>query len=222
MIVVWSDYYCGSLQVINRPEPIENIQVIRQQTPSYRLKFEDIDIKVSDLAPAVAAVLSERTSTDLVLERLKIFDNKFSATTVIDDQTYYLSGVNASTSFEKKNRENVVEPVRKERFEAAHVTIVRAAEPDEVLEVYSGDLKIGEITQKAELAYWGNRFKELEGESTTIEMKVQTVTPKYLGYSVKIEENTLFNNNVWAEVAPAQSYQVFLQLTKSRVVAIQS
>ena len=78
--------------VINQQEPLENIQIIRQQIPSYRLKFEDIDIKVSDLAPAVAAVLGERTSTDLVLERLKIFDNKFAATTVIDDRTYYLSG----------------------------------------------------------------------------------------------------------------------------------
>jgi hypothetical protein len=201
--------------VIEQPEPLENIQIIRQQTPSYRLKFEDIDIKVSDLAPAVAAVLGDsplerlrqRESTDLVLEQLKIFDNKFSATAVIDDRTYYLSGVNASTSFEKKNRDTVTEPVRKERFEAAHVTIVREAQPDEVFEVYSGDTKIGEITQKAELAYWGNRFQEIEGENTTIEMKVQTVTPKYLGYSVRIDENTLFNNNVWAEVAPAQSYQ---------------
>ncbi len=193
--------------VIERSEPLENIQIIRQQTPSYRLKFEDLDIKVSDLAPAVAAVLGERASTDLILEQLKIFDNKFSATAVIDDRTYYLSGVNASTSFEKKNRDTVTEPVRKERFEAAHVTIVREAQPDEVFEVYSGDTKIGEITQKAELAYWGNRFQEIEGENTTIEMKVQTVTPKYLGYSVRIDENTLFNNNVWAEVAPAQSYQ---------------
>jgi hypothetical protein len=192
--------------VIERSEPLENIQIIRQQTPSYRLKFEDIDIKVSDLAPAVAAVLGERASTDLILEQLKIFDNKFSATAVIDDRTYYLSGINASTSFEKKNRENVVEPVRKERFEGANVSIVREAQPDEVFEVYSGDTKIGEITQKAELAYWGKRFQELEGENT-IEMKVQTVTPKYLGYNVRIEGDTLFNNNVWAEVAPAQSYQ---------------
>jgi hypothetical protein len=191
---------------IERSEPLENIQIIRQQTPSYRLKFEELDIKVSDLAPAIAAVLGERASTDLILEQLKIFDNKFSATAVIDDRTYYLSGINASTSFEKKNRENVTEPIRKERFEAAHVTIVRAAQPDEVFEVYSGDTKIGEITQKPELAYWGNRFQELEGENT-IEMKVQTVTPKYLGYNVRIEGDTLFNNNVWAEVAPAQSYQ---------------
>ena len=192
--------------VIERSEPLENIQIIRQQTPSYRLKFEDIDIKVSDLAPAVAAELEDRESTDLVLEQLKIFDNKFSATAVIDDRTYYLSGINPSTSFEKKNRENVVEPVRKERFEGANVTIVRGAQPDEVFEVYGGDTKIGEITQKAELAYWGNRFQELEGQNT-IEMRVQTVTPKYLGYSVRIDEDTLYNNNVWAEVAPAQSYQ---------------
>jgi hypothetical protein len=200
--------------VIDRSEPLENIQVIRQQIPSYRLKFEDIDIKVSDLAPAVAAVLGDsplerlrqRESTDLVLEQLKIFDNKFSATAVIDDRTYYLSGVNASTSFEKKNRDTVTEPVRKERFEAAHVTIVREAQPDEVFEVYSGDTKIGEITQKAELAYWGNRFQEIEGQNT-IEIKVQTVAPKYLGYSVRIDEDTLYNNHVWAEVAPAQSYQ---------------
>jgi hypothetical protein len=112
-----------------RSEPLENIQLIRQQTPSYRLKFEDIDIKISDLAPAVAAVLGERESTDLILEQLKIFDNKFSATAVIDDRTYYLSGIDASPSFQKKNRENVVTPVRKERFEAAHVTIVREAQP---------------------------------------------------------------------------------------------
>jgi hypothetical protein len=192
--------------VIEQSEPLKNLQVVRQQTPSYRLKFEDIDIKILDLAPAVAAVLSGNKSTDLVLERLQIFDNKFSATAVIDDQTYYLSGVNASTSFEKKNRDTVVEPVRQERFEGANVSIVRDTQPDEVFEVYSGDLKIGEITQKAELAYWGNRFQELE-EGNQIEMKVQTVTPKYLGYSVRIDEDTLYNNNVWAEVAPAQSYQ---------------
>jgi hypothetical protein len=192
--------------VIERSEPLENIQVIRQQIPSYRLKFEDMDIKITDLAPAVAAVLGDREATDLILEQLKIFDNKFSATAVIDDRTYYLSGIDASPSFQKKNRENVFTPVRKERFEAANVTIVREAQPDEVFEVYSGDTKIGEITQKPELAYWGNRFQELEGQNT-IEMKVQTVTPKYLGYSVRIEGDTLFNNNVWAEVAPAQSYQ---------------
>jgi hypothetical protein len=192
--------------VIQQQEPLENIQIIRQQTPSYRLKFEDIDIKISDLSPAVVAVLGDRASTNLVLEQLKIFDNKFSATAVIDDRTYYLSGVDASPSFEKKNRDTVTVPVRKERFEAAHVTIVREAQPDEVFEVYSGDTKIGEITQKPELAYWGNRFQELEGQNT-IEMKVQTVTPKYLGYNVRIEGDTLYNNNVWAEVAPAQSYQ---------------
>lgn len=196
----------GGRTVIEQSEPLKNLQVVRRQTPSYRLKFEDIDIKILDLAPAVAAVLSGNKSTDLVLERLHIFDNKFSATAVIDDQTYYLSGVNASSSFEKKNRDTVVEPVRQEQFEGAKVLIVRDTQPDEVFEVYSGDLKIGEITQKAELAYWGNRFQELE-EGNQIEMKVQTVTPKYLGYSVRIDENTLFNNNVWAEVAPAQSYQ---------------
>jgi hypothetical protein len=192
---------------IERSGAIESLQIIRQQKPSYRLKFEDIDIKVGDLAPAVAAELGDRESTNLVLKQLKIFDNKFSATVTIDDQTYYLSGVNASTSFEKKNRENVTEPIRKERFEAATVTIVREAQLDEVFEVYNGAAKIGEITQKPELAYWGKRFRALEGENTTIEMKVQTVTPKYLGYSIRIDENTLFNNNVWAEVAHAQSYQ---------------
>ena len=187
---------------------IKDIRVVRTQTPNYRLVVpsEQIDIKVSDLAPAITAVLGDGQSADLNLEQLKIFDNKFSATVTIAGETYYLSGVNASLNFEKKNRDNLIAPVRKERFEAISVELIRDPEPNSTIEVYSGATRIGEITQPAEQKFWNNRIDALE-DATGFDLKVQSVTPKQVGFKVSINEDTLYNSNVWADVEPARTYQ---------------
>ncbi len=187
---------------------VREIRVICTQTPNYRLVVpsEQIDIKVIDIAPEITAVLGDGQSAELTLERLKIFDNKFSATVAIAGVTYYLSGVNSSPIYEKKNRDTVTEPVRTERFEAISVDLVRDLEPNSTIEVYSGETRIGEITQTAEQKFWGNRITEL-ADTDEISIKVQSVIPKQVGYKISIDENTLYNSNIWADVEPARTYQ---------------
>jgi hypothetical protein len=194
---------------------VRDLRVVRTQTPSYRLLVpsEQIDIQVSNLAPEIIAVLGDGKSTQLKLERLKIFDNKFSGTVEIDDspkgtlreRTHYLSGVNFD-KFDKKNRDNVNTTIRKEQFESISVEIVTESELESTIEVYSGETKIGEITQPAEQKFWGNRINELES-TNEISIKVQSVIPKQVGYKVSIDEDTLYNSNVWADVEPARTYQ---------------
>jgi hypothetical protein len=186
---------------------VKDLRIVRTQTPSYRLLVlsEQIDIQVNNLAPEIIAILGEGQSTQLKLERLKIFDNKFSGTVEIDDRTHYLSGVNFD-QFAKKNRDNVNTTIRKEQFESILVEIVTAPELESAIEVYSGKTRIGEITQPAEQKFWGNRINELEN-ATEISIKVQSVIPKQVGYKVSIDENTLYNSNVWADVEPATTYQ---------------
>ena len=186
---------------------VERVRIVRTQTPSYRLVIPSaqIDIQISNIAPAVTAVLGDEKSAELTLERLKIFDNKFSATVTIADKTYYLSGVN-SISFDKKNRDTVVEPVRTERFESISVKIVKEPDIKSTIEVYNDDIKIGEITQPAEQKLWNNRLDKLENNNEFV-VKVQSVIPKQVGYKVSIDLNTLYNNNVWANVEPARTYQ---------------
>jgi hypothetical protein len=84
--------------------------------------------------------------------------------------------------------------------------MVRETELESTIEVYSGETRIGEITQTAEQKFWGNRINELEN-ATEISIKVQSVIPKQVGYKVSIAEDTLYNSNVWADVEPARTYQ---------------
>jgi hypothetical protein len=186
---------------------VKDLRIVRTQTPSYRLLVpsEQIDIQVSNLAPEIIAVLGNGKSTQLKLDRLKIFDNKFSGTMVINDQTHYLSGVNFNR-FDKKNRDNVNTTIRKEQFESISVEIVTESELESTIEVYSGETRIGEITQPAEQNFWGNRINELES-TNEISIKVQSVIPKQVGYKVSIDEDTLYNSNIWADVEPARTYQ---------------
>ncbi len=184
---------------------VQELRVVRQQTPSYQLKFEDIEIKIANCSPELMVVLGEHKSIELTLEQLKVYDNKFSATISIDGELHYLSGVNFD-KFDKRNRENVTETVRKERFEMVTVVVERLPELDFDFQVYSGETKIGEITQPAEQKYWGARIAKLE-IGNEIPMRVSSTTPKQVGYSVKIDESTLFNSNVWQDVEPARTYQ---------------
>jgi hypothetical protein len=184
---------------------VQELRVVRQQIPSYKLKFEDIEIKIANCSPELLALLSDHKSTELTLEQLKVYDNKFSATTIIDDKVHYLSGVNFD-KFDKKNRNNVTEAVHKERFEMIAVVVERQPELDFDFQVYSGETKIGEITQPAEQKYWGARIAKLE-VGNEIQMRVSSTTPKQVGYSIKIDESTLFNSNVWQDVEPARTYQ---------------
>ena len=184
---------------------VQELRVVRQLNPSYKLKFEDIDIKIINCSPELLARLGENKSTELTLEQLKVYDNKFSATTRIDGEIHYLSGVNFD-KFDKKNRENVTEIIRKERFEMVTVVVERQPELDFDFQVYNGETKIGEITQPAEQKYWGARIAKLES-GNAISMHVSSTIPKHVGYSVKIDQSTLFNSNVWQDVEPARTYQ---------------
>jgi hypothetical protein len=126
---------------------VNEIRLSRTQTSSYRLvaPSAQIDMPINNITPEVAAIVGDEQSVRLTLERLKIFDNKFSATVAIDGETYYLAGVSPSDSFEKKNRDTVVAPVRNERFEGLAVEIVKAADLESTIAVYSDRTRIGEI-----------------------------------------------------------------------------
>jgi hypothetical protein len=184
---------------------VQELRVVRHQSPSYQLKFEDLDIKIADIGPAILAVLGNGQSTELTLEQLKIYDNKFAATTRINGEIHYLSGVNFN-KFEKKNRDNVTETIRKQRLEAVTVVVERQPELEVEFQVCSGETKIGEITQPAEQKYWGVRIAKLE-TGNEISMQVSSTIPKQVGYNVKIDQSTLHNSNVWQDVEPARTYQ---------------
>lgn len=184
---------------------VQQLRVVRQQTPSYKLKFEDIEIEIADFSPELLVVLGESESTELTFEQMRVYDNKFSATTRIDGEICYLSGVNFD-KFDKKNRDNVTEAVCRERFEMVTVTIERQPELNFDFLVYSGETKIGQITQPTEQKYWGARIAKLE-TGKEISMQVVNIHPKQVGYSVKIDRSTLFNSNVWQDVEPAMTYQ---------------
>jgi hypothetical protein len=194
-------------ELIDSPQPkINELRLIRTAAPIYQLNFEDTTISVSDLSPKLAEMFGEKPSSKITLERLNIYDNKFAATTIIDDERYYLSGVNASATFEKKNRETVTEKVRQENFDTIEVKIDRTPGFNYTYSLYNEDIKLGEVTQRAEVAYWEKRFDELKG-GTSIDLTLQSVAIKQIGIRVDPDKNTIFNNGIWSDVAPAITYK---------------
>ncbi|MCY7367275.1 MAG: hypothetical protein LH474_03900 [Chamaesiphon sp.] len=192
-------------ELIDRPDPIQNLSVVRQQTAKFILTVGDKDIEILDLSPTLSAQLAKLATTELTLSDLRVYDTSFVATTEIDGKTQYLSGANFDP-LNKKNRDNTKD-VTKENLSQVKVTVTRSAEATVVYEVRTQDVKLGEITQKPSLNFWENQFEKLTDKSAIeINFPVSKVEPKYSSYRVNIDPKTVYNTSVWMNTEPAQTY----------------
>jgi hypothetical protein len=192
-------------ELIDRPAAIQTLSIVRQQTAKFILTVGDRDIEILDLSPTLAAQLAKLDRTELTLSELRIYDTSFVATTEIDGQTQYLSGSNFDP-LNKKNRDNAKD-VTKENLSQVKATVTKAAEATVVYEVRTQDIKLGEITQKPSLNFWGHQFEKLTDKSATeINLPVSRVEPKYSSYRVNIDAGTVHNTSVWLNTEPAKTY----------------
>ena len=192
-------------ELIDLPDPIQNLSIVRQQTAKFILTVGDRDIEILDLSPTLSAQLAKLDRTELTLSELRVYDTNFVATTEIDGKTQYLSGANFDP-LNKKNRDNTKD-VTKENLPQVKVTVTRSAEATVVYEVRTQDVKLGEITQKPSLNFWENQFEKLTDKSAIeINFPVSKVEPKYSSYRVNIDPETVYNTSVWMNTEPAQTY----------------
>jgi hypothetical protein len=188
-----------------RPDPIQTLSIVRQQTVKFILTVGDRDIEILDLSPTLAAQLAKLDRTELTLSELRVYDTSFVATTEIDGKTQYLSGSNFDP-LNKKNRDNTKD-VTQENLSQVKVTVTKSAAATVVYEVRNQDVKLGEITQKPSLNFWHNQFEKLIDKSATeINFPVSKVEPKYSSYRVNIDPETVYNTSVWLNTEPAQTY----------------
>ncbi len=191
---------------IDRLDSINNIKIVKIESPNYQLNLGELKIPIIDIAPAIAARLATGVKT-LEMKYLNVYGEAFSATTMIDNKIHYLSGQIKGGAASKKNwKELTTEAqLREERLESVDVQIDRLRYNNVSLHVYSGDTKIGEITQISELKSWGERFKGVEGNE--INLSAKSVNIKQVNYQMVIEPETLNNQNLWLDVEPAKTYQ---------------
>ncbi len=182
---------------------IDNLRIERSPLPNYQFHSPEFTAKILDLAPELATRLAEVESISLTANHLQIYDDNFSATIAIDDKTYYLSGSNHSP-LHKINRANRPEDNRRRAsLTDVEITIETIPEIAYKYRVYSGDTKVGEITQTADLNFWGNQF---EDDTMSIEIPIQDLQPHYTSHQLNIDKNTLINGNVWCDAEVAHSY----------------
>jgi hypothetical protein len=190
---------------------ITDLRIERSLIPNYRLTAPEYTAKILDLAPELAQRLApelaqrfvEVDAISLIAKHLQIYDDNFSATIAIEDKTYYLSGSNNSP-LNKINRANRgTQERRRESWSEVEITIEPVAEIAYKYRVYSGDTKVGEITQTADINFWGHRF---EDDTTSIQIPIQDLQPHYTSHQLNIDKNTLINGNVWRDAEVAHSY----------------
>jgi hypothetical protein len=194
--------------IAKRTEAVENIKIIKVETPNFILNLGETKIPIIDMAPEIVDRLNTGTKI-LHLESITIYGDAFNATTLIDDRSYYLSGkvTGALSSTSKKNWQDFQDApdIADKKLESVDVKIDKISQNSTRLYVYSDGSKIGEITQKSELTYWQERFRTLGSDE--IDLSVKSLDIKQVGYEVVIDKDTLNNQNLWSDVEPAKTYK---------------